>query len=498
MKKSAVLILLVILMASTMAFTEELKGRTVIGIRAPFMLPILEGNNFSLNGSEYQPFMRGWDFTFEAKKGISDHFMIGLTAGYTSAYDDTSKFDDRGDVASKEDNASAKLTGILFGVNAEYYYLKDFVFQPYLLAGLGIDFWKVKDLASDDSHGTTDMGIKIGTGLLIPIKDNISIDLQAKLTFEQINLSSSVPDGFYGPGDWSEFSDRPFRGYFEPSIGLQIAFGGTRDSDKDGVNDNKDNCPGTPLGAKVDKNGCPIDTDGDGVYDGLDQCPDTPKGAKVNAAGCPLDSDNDGVYDGIDRCPGTAKGLRVDEFGCPFDSDNDGVHDGLDKCLDTPKGVKVDAQGCPMDSDRDGVYDGIDVCPGTPIGVTVDAAGCPLVKKMEIAEKITLHINYASNSAEPDDISKKQLDSIAYRIMAYPDTKVEIRGFTDNQGAEAYNLELSRKRAEGVMAYLESKGVKADQMTAKGFGEDPKYFAADNSTSDGRRQNRRVEIESVK
>jgi len=121
-----------------------------------------------------------------------------------------------------------------------------------------------------------------------------------------------------------------------------------------------------------------------------------------------------------------------------------------------------------------------------------------LVKKMEVAEKIVLHINYASNSAEPDAASKKLLDSIAYRIMAYPDTKVEVRGFTDDRNTEAYNLDLSQKRAEGVMAYLKTKGVQDNQMTAKGFGEDPKYFVADNKTAAGRRENRRVEIESVK
>jgi outer membrane protein OmpA-like peptidoglycan-associated protein len=48
------------------------------------------------------------------------------------------------------------------------------------------------------------------------------------------------------------------------------------------------------------------------------------------------------------------------------------------------------------------------------------------------------------------------------------------------------------------MEYLKSKGVPASQMTAKGYGEDPKYFVADNKTAEGRHQNRRVEIESVK
>ena len=58
------------------------------------------------------------------------------------------------------------------------------------------------------------------------------------------------------------------------------------DSDGDGVTDDKDRCPGTPMGVTVDMAGCPLDSDGDGVYDTNDKCPGTPKGAKVDTAGC--------------------------------------------------------------------------------------------------------------------------------------------------------------------------------------------------------------------
>jgi len=529
MKKCATLLIVAVLILSSVSMADGIKGRTVVGIRAPFMLPFWEGKEYSNFGPHYQPFMRGWDFAVEAKKGISNHFMLGLTAGYTSTYDDTAKFDDRGDVASTEDNAFAKLTGILIGADIEYYYNQDWVFQPYLLGGLGVDLWKVEGLESGDSHNATDFGIKLGTGLLIPLNDNISIDLLAKVTFEKANISTSIPEGFYGSGDWSEYSKRPFRGYFEPSIGIIFSFGGAaKDSDKDGVSDDKDNCPNTPLGAKVDKQGCPTDADNDGIFDGLDKCADTPKGATVDAEGCPMDTDKDGIYDGIDQCPNTPADVKVGSDGCPpdgdgdgvpdyldkelntpkgatvdkdgvaIDSDKDGVPDGLDACPGTPTGIAVDKRGCPFDADYDGVPDSLDQCLGTPRGVTVDSKGCPLVKKMEVSEKITLHINYASNSSEPDAAAKEKLDSIAYRIMAYPDTKVDIRGYTDDQNTEAHNLELSQKRADVIMAYLKSKGVQDNQMTAKGYGEDPKYFVADNKTAEGRRQNRRVEIESVK
>lgn len=63
----------------------------------------------------------------------------------------------------------------------------------------------------------------------------------------------------------------------------------------------------------------------------------------------PLDSDKDGVPDDRDKCPGTPPGVAVDENGCPIDSDKDGVPDYLDKCPGTPPNTLVDANGCPLE-----------------------------------------------------------------------------------------------------------------------------------------------------
>jgi OOP family OmpA-OmpF porin len=60
------------------------------------------------------------------------------------------------------------------------------------------------------------------------------------------------------------------------------------DADGDGVTDDKDRCPTTPAGAKVDANGCELDSDGDGVVDSKDACPNTPRGTKVDAKGCEI------------------------------------------------------------------------------------------------------------------------------------------------------------------------------------------------------------------
>ena len=61
----------------------------------------------------------------------------------------------------------------------------------------------------------------------------------------------------------------------------------------------------------------------------------------------PLDSDKDGIVDESDKCPGTASAVAVDAQGCPLDSDKDGVVDTADQCPNTKFGLAVDRKGCP-------------------------------------------------------------------------------------------------------------------------------------------------------
>ena len=73
-----------------------------------------------------------------------------------------------------------------------------------------------------------------------------------------------------------------------------------------------------------------------------------------------------------------------------------------------------------------------------------------------------------------------------------PDSRIMIGGHTDSQGGETYNMELSQHRAEAVRTFLVSHGVAADRITAQGFGLSQPI--ADNSSPEGRADNRRVEI----
>jgi OOP family OmpA-OmpF porin len=180
----------------------------------------------------------------------------------------------------------------------------------------------------------------------------------------------------------------------------------------------------------------------------------------------------------------------LDAQGCAFDSDSDGVVDGVDMCANTPAGVKVDRVGCPLDSDKDAVADFEDMCPGTPLGTIVDETGCPL--KGEKILSLT-GVNFEFDKAVLTTDAQDELEQ-AVDLLKNTDSVIEVRveGHTDSIGSGAYNKTLSQKRAEAVVAYLVSRGVKSNSLMAVGMGETSPV--ANNDTKAGRAANRRVDF----
>src|SRR5262249_20360656 len=152
-----------------------------------------------------------------------------------------------------------------------------------------------------------------------------------------------------------------------------------------------------------------------------------------------------------------------------------GVFDGLDRCPNTPRGAKVDAYGCPLDEDHDGVFDGLDKCPGTKHGAKADADGCeteepaPLIEG-EKKSLVVEGVNFETNSAQLTPDSTEVLEKVAASLKAWPDVRVEVGGHTDSSGSLEHNMDLSKRRAESVRAYLSAKGIDESRMTAKGYG----------------------------
>jgi OmpA-OmpF porin, OOP family len=218
---------------------------------------------------------------------------------------------------------------------------------------------------------------------------------------------------------------------------------------------------------------------GSGPLLGGDNCvkaPAQPKNDMFEICGDGVkDSDGDGVPDDKDKCPNTPAGVKVDEHGCPLDSDGDGVPDYLDACpnntpLEISKGV--DANGCPLDTDGDGVPDYRDKCPNTPPELIhkVDADGCAPVDQIVRLELTTVFFDF--DKAQLKQEGKNALSALAQQVAsdAYV-RKIEIVGYTDRIGTEAYNQVLSEKRARAAADYLVSVGIPANKIVVIGKGK---------------------------
>ncbi|HPF27707.1 MAG TPA: OmpA family protein, partial [Steroidobacteraceae bacterium] len=149
-------------------------------------------------------------------------------------------------------------------------------------------------------------------------------------------------------------------------------------------------------------------------------------------------------------------------------------------------GSKVNAMGCPLDGDddKDGVKNSMDQCPTTPLGDRVDAKGCSLGKEIRLDG-----VNFASDSDKLLPESFGILNAAADTLKRYPELKIEVAGHTDSRSSDSYNLGLSQRRANSVLAYLRDAGVR-NELSAKGYGESEPI--ADNNTDEGRAINRRV------
>jgi outer membrane protein OmpA-like peptidoglycan-associated protein len=364
------------------------------------------------------------------------------------------------------------------------------LFRPYIFLGVGTRYLYQIDL---EQSANVDPGVDF----VIPGGIGCDLRLGDKWTLRYVATYGYSFNDEHDKRECGKYGDQQLL----HNLGITYSFAfKSRDSDGDGVPDKIDECPGTPEAAwgMVDEKGCPIDSDGDGVPDYLDECPNTPAEARgmVDEKGCPKDSDGDGVADYLDKCPSTPAAARgtVDEKGCPKDSDGDGVPDYLDKCPRTPAAARgmIDETGCPKDSDGDGVADFEDKCPDVP-GI-LENKGCPEIKQevKEVFQKALNGIEFDSGRATIKRSSNKILDDIVKIMLENPAYLLSINGHTDNTGQAAKNQTLSEERANAVKNYLESKGVRADRMTAQGFGQDQPVTS--NSTAAGRAKNRRVEF----
>ncbi len=157
------------------------------------------------------------------------------------------------------------------------------------------------------------------------------------------------------------------------------------------------------------------------------------------------------------------------------------------------------------DADADGVPDSRDKCPDTPRGVQVDATGCPIVQVVVVQEVVVVEetivvrdVHFEFNSAKLTATDKEKLNVIAARLKKdAANAQLKVTGYTDSVGSEAYNLKLSKERAQAVVNYLIDSGVPRSQFVSVAGGGESNPVAS-NQTPEGRAQNRRTVIQIIR
>ena len=165
-----------------------------------------------------------------------------------------------------------------------------------------------------------------------------------------------------------------------------------------------------------------------------------------------------------------------------------------------------------LDSDNDGVPDDRDKCPDTPLGTLVDDDGCPVILEPKTSAEMTqilsavddttktskeiyMKVEFDFDSDVIKPVSFDILNELGQALLNFDNKEntLLINGHTDSDGPEVYNMDLSKRRANSVKAYiLDHFSLKDLNLEAKGFGEEKPLLP--NTSVFNKSRNRRVEI----
>jgi hypothetical protein len=161
--------------------------------------------------------------------------------------------------------------------NNGYIFKESAAIAPFLVAGIGGTYIDSKQYTKGNTNdaitdGKLEGNAAVGAGILFQFNDRVGLE-----------VANTINAPLFDKWDGIDKGGNDL--YLQHSAGLIFNLRKPKDTDQDGISDKKDNCPDTPIAAKVDSKGCPVDTDLDGVADYLDKCPSL--AGPTSLAGCP-------------------------------------------------------------------------------------------------------------------------------------------------------------------------------------------------------------------
>ncbi len=485
----------------------------------------------------------GWLVNADVTYGLSPKFSLGVEGSWMKTYlaDLSANPGDGAGSSFDKIPDGPQQRGTVIGLIGDYQFSPDGKWSPYASVGAGMYFWKWTDangntLMSNDSTlddpraGTysvpdvdnagnpyemkdQELYVMLGTGVDYNVSDAFSIGLGVKFRYLTHVFTDFTGDKDIVGSDPGQL-DLP-RGIFEGLLGFTYRFGGK--------------CPEMVSTASADKTsgaypmevqfqssatgGCPEYTYAWNFGDGETSTEANPKHTyatmgSFNPSLTMTDAKGNTSLASMPaitvNCPPMSASASGDATSgtAPFTVNFRGLADGgcapFTYAWDFGDGTTSADQNPSHSYSIQGTFtttltitDAKGATAKSTVPVAVTSPLVPTTKKSVVLEGV----NFKSGKAVLLPESEQILNHVAEILVANPDVNVEIGGHTDSDGSVSNNQKLSEMRANKVRDYLISKGVPAERLTAKGYGESQPI--GDNATPDGKAMNRRVELKRM-
>ena len=261
-----------------------------------FLLPSPARAEIKAGSVELSPFM-GYSF-FEDRQNLKNSPIFGGRVGYNftdrfgveaAGQFSPSRVDDRSQAFTRQGQFTSPMDDVdvsMYHVDLLYHFMPQAKFNPFVTAGYGVAHY-----SPNINSKSTMSAVNAGVGAKYWVAENVAlrVDVRDNMIFDEHihNMETTAGVVFRFGGESKAVVAQAVVAQAAAPPAAAAAAAVPSDRDGDGVSDALDNCPGTPAGVSVDRNGCPPDSDRDGVADYLDKCPRTPAGVAVDKNGCP-------------------------------------------------------------------------------------------------------------------------------------------------------------------------------------------------------------------